>query len=146
MRDHVIPPGVNAAPYLSGGLRILPERLSYCSPSAGMIESAILRLMQTDFSLQQCPCFSLQICNPLITHIFLGSNSARWAAARPTLLFCHFGGLTWCRTLQHHASPPSTAYRLPALPLFMRSSSLCSVEVIDGRKRERLKRRKCLLV
>jgi hypothetical protein len=31
--------------------------------------------------------------------------------------------------VQHHPSLPRTAYRLPALPFFMRISSLCSVEV-----------------
>jgi hypothetical protein len=125
MQNHSIPSGVDAAPYLPGELRNLPERLSYCSPSAGMVESPILQTLQTDFSLKQCPCFSLQICKPLVTHTFWGSNSAQWAAARPTLLFCHLGGLAWCRTVQHHAfllEQPVGYLRCPSLGEVLRSA------------------------
>jgi hypothetical protein len=37
-----------------------------------MVESVISQMLQTDFSLPHFPCFSLQICKPLISHTFEG--------------------------------------------------------------------------
>jgi hypothetical protein len=59
------------AKYRYGQIRCIFFADRYAS-FTGKVESVILQMLQTDFSLQHFPCFSLQIRNPLITHTFEG--------------------------------------------------------------------------
>jgi hypothetical protein len=82
-----------------------------------MVESAILQILQTDFSLQHFTCFNLQICKPLITHTFGDSNSSHWPAARPTHFVIHarkaiLGGLSPAANRTVPPPRPDYFYRL----------------------------------